>query len=197
MRQKVILASQSQARAMLMSQAGIHFNAEDPKVDELDIKTAFRERSAEDTALELARAKANAVSSRHPGNLVLGCDQVLVIDGRIMDKPNDIEEAREHLELLRNQQHSLLSALVIVQDGVETWNTLQEAHLTMRDFSQAFLNLYVTQLGTELCETVGGYKIEGLGAQLFEEIDGEYTTILGLPIFPLMAYLRAQKVLRE
>ena len=146
--------------------------------------------SVSDTAVKLAELKAMRVSAKEPGRLVVGADQMLDMDGRWLDKPKDKDEARSHLQLLRNRTHLLISAVVVVKDGVRLWHNVSLASMTMRDFSDEFLDMYLQKGGDGLLGSVGAYKLEGTGIQLFADIDGDYFTILGLPMLPLLDFLR-------
>ena len=191
----LILASQSAIRAELLKNAGIAYLAIAANVDEDVIKQSMQGKNPEEVALALAEAKALKISAKKLNDYVLGCDQILVFEQEIFDKPKSITEARAHLQRLRGQKHVLISAQVVCLDGKTLWKNTQKAYLEMRGFSDDFLEKYLEQLGDCVCGSVGGYKIEGLGAQLFAAIDGEQSTIQGLPIFPLMEFLRSQNIL--
>jgi septum formation protein len=145
-------------------------------------------------ARELARAKAESVSRDHPNALVIGADQVLALGDRIFDKAKTVEDTRAALEALRGLTHDLFSAVVLAEGGNVTWSYLGRARMTMRDYSPDSLEDYLARAGTAICDSVGAYQIEGLGIQLFERVDGDFFTILGLPLLPLLAELRARKV---
>lgn len=195
-----VLASASQARATALREAGVPVSAiSAARIDEEAVKHSFRAEGASprDIADALAEMKARRVSSQFPGALVLGADQVLVFEDEVFDKPRSIDEARQHLERLRGKSHELLSAAVIVQDGAPIWRHIGAARLAMRPFSDEFLNEYLDREGEALLSSVGAYRIEGLGAQLFSRISGDYFSILGLPLLEILGFLRARKVLTE
>ena len=172
--------------------AGIAFDAATLPVDEQAVKHAMRQSGASvvDTAIELAEIKAYRVSLKQPDRLVVGADQMLEIEGEWLDKPQTLDQAKEHLLRLRNKTHRLISAVVVVKDGVRLWHTVSTASMTMRPFTDQFLDDYLNKGGDGLLGSVGAYKLEGLGVQLFSAIEGDYFTILGLPLLPLMDFLR-------
>lgn len=188
-----VLASQSAARKAVLNDAGIRFEAQAAHVDEGAIKTERVATGASplQVAQVLAEAKAVEVSRRTPG-LVLGADQTLDLDGRLFDKPASVAELREQLLELRGRAHLLHSALAAARDGEVVWRHEGLAHLTMRGFSDVFLEDYLAREGEAVQACVGGYRLEGLGVQLFEQIDGDYFTILGLPLLPVLALLRRE-----
>jgi septum formation protein len=145
---------------------------------------------ATELAGALAEAKARLVSSHHPGVVVIGADQVLEFNGRCFDKPGSREGARQHLQMFCGRTHRLVSGVCVVADGDRLWRHAETARLTMRSFSEKFLDDYLDQAGDETWDSVGGYRLEGLGAQLFERIDGDHFTIQGLPLLPLLRFLR-------
>ncbi len=194
-----VLGSGSAGRRMILENAGLDFEIRRPQVDEESLKTWFMEKSAtplEDLALTLARAKAEEVS-RNVELPVLGADQILICDGRVFSKPADMEEARRNLRYLRGRTHRLISALAVAEDGNTTWTCVDEAHMTMRGFSDAFLERYLDMAGENVLKSVGCYQIEGPGIQLFEKIDGDWFTIVGLPILPFLDWLRLRGLLAE
>jgi len=192
----VVLASQSAARAALLTGAGVSFACQGAGVDEAAVKAELIAQSAgpREIALALAEAKAVAVSVRTPG-LVIGADQTLDLDGRLFDKPRDPGEAREHLLALRGRTHQLHAALAVAESGEVIWRLTESPSLTMRAFSDAFLADYLAAHGQAILSSVGGYQLERPGIQLFERIEGDYFAILGLPLLPLLALLRARGVL--
>jgi septum formation protein len=196
---QVVLASASPIRATLLRNAGIPIVAEPAYVDEDDAKRALKAAGAAVTsaAEALAELKAQKLSQRYRSALVIGADQILECDGEWLDKPTDLTRARAQLLALRNRDHHLISAVVVVHDGVCIWHYTDSARLRMRAFSEAFLENYLVLVGTAACASVGGYQLEGLGVQLIEKIDGDFFTILGLPLLPLLHFLRHHSVLRE
>jgi septum formation protein len=153
--------------------------------------------SAADVAEVLAELKAMQVSRHFPGALVIGADQMLDCEGRWFDKAKNPVEAAEVLSALRGKTHTLTSCAVVVRDGQRLWHHSDSARLAMRPFSDVFLTQYLDSLGARACETVGAYHLEGLGAQLFSRVSGDFFTILGLPLIPLMGFLRAHEILVE
>lgn len=195
----LILASASPARAALLRGAGVDIHIVPARIDEDEVKASLRAEGASprDQADILAEMKAVSISRAHPGCLVLGADQILSFKGAVYDKPRDITEARTHLSALRGQRHELQSAAVIALDGAPIWRHIGVARLAMRPFSDAFLEGYLTQMGDDVLTTVGGYKLEGLGAQLFARVDGDYFAILGLPLIETLGFLRVRGGLPE
>jgi septum formation protein len=193
--QAIVLASQSGARASLLRGAGIVFEARPARVDEAAVKAAGLAEgwSAEDLALTLAGMKAERV--RAPGQVVVGADQVLVCEGRWFDKPADLAVAREQLLVLRGREHRLVTAVVCLKDGQEIWHHVAMPVLTMRTFSEAFLDAYLALEGQHVLASVGAYRLEGPGVQLFDRVEGEFSAILGLPLLPLLGFLRQHGVL--
>jgi septum formation protein len=192
----VVLASTSSARRALLAAAGVEFEAVSPGVDEEAAKAALAAEglTPRDMADALAELKALKVSSRRPG-LVIGADQTLDLDGETIDKAATLEAARARLLSLRGRRHKLHSAVVAAIDGRPIWREVSSATLTMRPFSDAFLEDYLAAEGEALLGAVGCYRLEGLGAQLFERIDGDYFTVLGLPLLGLLDLLRRYGVL--
>jgi septum formation protein len=193
MSEPFVLASQSAARKAVLAGAGVRFQAEAARVDEAVIKTERLAQGASplDIARTLAEAKAVEVSRRLSG-LVLGADQTLDLDGGLFDKPTSMEELRQHLTALRGRTHVLHAAMAAARSGEIVWRHEARAVLTMRGFSDAFLDRYLLDEGEAARACVGGYRLEGPGAQLFERIEGDYFTILGLPLLPVLALLRRE-----
>lgn len=186
----IILASTSATRQAMLSNAGLVFTASSPGVDEKALIAANPHWHPEDTALKLAEAKAIDVSQNHMGAYVIGADQVLALGGRIYGKPRDRADCREQLRELRGHTHELISAVVLALNGMTLWMQSDKALLTMRSYSDAFLDTYLNTIGDDCTTSVGGYKIEGRGVQLFKSITGDHFTILGLPLVPLLGKLR-------
>jgi nucleoside triphosphate pyrophosphatase len=192
----LILASSSTVRAELLRNAGVAFRVEPAAIDEAEIKAAFRaeRRAAADCANALAEAKAMRVARRHPGSLVIGADQLLVCEGNWFDKPRERAAARAQLVALRGKHHELVSAVCVVRDGERLWHFVDRSTLTMRDFSDEFLEDYLDAGGAEILASVGAYRLEGVGVQLFARIEGGHFAILGLPLLPLLDFLRGHGV---
>jgi septum formation protein len=193
---QIILASTSRARREMLAAAGIAFTVEAADVDEPTIRKSLLAVKSAATppqiADALARAKAEDVSQRHKGSYVIGSDQVLALGTELLTKAKDEAAARATLKTLRGKTHELHSAVALAVDGRVLWTHIGTARLKMRDFSDAFLEEYLTRAGDRIGQSVGAYELEGLGVQLFDKIEGDYFTILGLPLLPLLAELRAQ-----
>lgn len=195
MRKTLVLASASSARRKVLEGTGVPFVQEPSGADEDQLKATLQARSATDMARALALAKALAVSARRPEALVLGADQVLESEGRLFAKPRDKTEARAQLVHLRGRGHRLVNGLALVRDGQVLWQYDDEALLWMRDFDDVFLETYLANAGPEVLESVGAYRLEGRGAQLFAKIEGDFFSILGLPLLPLLEALRREGIL--
>ena len=193
-----VLGSGSAGRRMLLENAGLSFEVLPARVDEAAIRADFlRAHGADELPLladELAAAKALEVS-RRTEKPVLGGDQILVVDGEVFSKPRDMDEARAHLRRLRGRTHHLISALAVAEKGEIVWRHRDAAAMTMRAFSDAFLERYLAEVGERALSSVGCYQVEGPGIQLFERIDGDYFTIVGLPILPFLHWLRGRGLL--
>lgn len=192
----LVLASRSGVRATLLENAGLHFRVEVSPVDEDAAKKGF-EGDGNALAKMLAEMKAQAVSAEAADQYVIGADQVLSCDGRMFDKPKDLAQVKENLSFFRGKTHTLHSAVTVARGGEIKWSHVAEAHLTMRDYSDEFLAHYIRRVGDKLLKSVGCYQLEGPGVQLFERIDGDYFTILGLPLLPLFAYLRTEGAMEK
>jgi len=188
----IVLASGSVARRQLLERAGLDFVVECVPVDEAAVKRGIAAETTDPAvaANALAELKALRVGPRHPGALVIGADQMLDCQGDWFDKPEDEPAARRQLMALAGRTHRLTSAVAVVKDGRVLWRHTEAAHLTMRSFSESFLDDYLAACGPAVLGAVGAYHLEGLGAQLFTAIEGDYFTILGLPLLPLLGFLR-------
>ena len=194
-RGRLVLASQSTARLAVLQAAGLDVEARPARVDEAAVKDAGRAEGAapEDVALALAGLKASRV--RDPGAVVIGADQILVCEGRWFDKPPDLPAARAQLQALRGKMHELVTAVVCHRDGAEIWRHLARPRLRMRPFSDAFLDTYLAHEGDTVLACVGAYRLEGPGVQLFDAVEGEHAAVLGLPLLPLLGFLRGAGLL--
>jgi septum formation protein len=193
----LILASASPARAAMLQAAGVPLEVVPARVDEAELKIALRGPGADpaEVAVALAELKALQVSRLRPGRLVLGADQMLDCDGIWFDKPEGWAAARDQLRALRGRKHRLTSAAVLARDGARIWHHSASAQLTMRGFTEAFLDGYLEAAGATVLGSVGAYQLEGLGAQMFERIEGDFFVILGLSLLPVLDILREQSVL--
>ncbi|HYZ34184.1 MAG TPA: Maf family protein [Crenalkalicoccus sp.] len=193
----LLLASASAARAAVLEAAGLAVERVPAAVDESAIKQAGRAEglSAADTALMLADAKAARLSGRRPEALVIGADQMLVCDDHWFDKPPDLEAARAQLLALRGRAHELVTAVACWRGGEPAWRHVARPRLVMRDFSEAFLDAYLAAEGERVLASVGAYRLEGPGVQLFRAVEGEHAAILGLPLLALLDFLRQHGVL--
>ena len=193
--ERLILASRSAARSEMLTNAGVAFRVEDANVDEDAIKTALVGVDTAEMAVELAMAKALAVSRRDPDAWVLGADQTLAFDGGLVSKAASPVEARSRLISMRGRTHQLHSGAALARDGMVVWSGVDTAEMRMRDVSDDFLDAYLAAEGEKLLASVGSYRLEGLGAQLFEAVDGDYFTVLGLPLWLVLAELRRAGVI--
>jgi septum formation protein len=193
MDEPLLLASASPIRKKLLAAAGLEVRVEPALVDEEAIKRIFRldRQPAADCALALAEAKARQVAENHRHALVVGADQILVCDERWLNKPADLADARAQLQALRGRTHELVTAVCVVREATRMWHTVSSAKLTMRHFSDAFLDSYLGVAQAAALGSVGGYRLEERGIQLFAEIQGDYFAILGLPLLDLLSFLRA------
>jgi septum formation protein len=188
--QPLVLASRSISRREMLEAAGIPIEISVPDVDERAIETAAGMPSPPDAAVLLACEKARAVSRRMPGRIVVGADQTLAFEGRQLNKPPDLARAREQLTMLAGKTHYLHSAVALVRDENVLFDAVDTASLTLRKLSGAFLDRYLDAAGRAVLSSVGAYQLEKAGIHLFERIDGNYFTILGLPLLPLLDFLR-------
>ncbi len=195
---EVILASGRASRAQILKAAGVPFEAVSPGVDEAAAKQSLLAEALgpRDVADALAELKAVKVSARRPG-LVIGADQTLDLDGVLFDKADSVEEARARLRALRGRRHRLHAALVVAENGEPVWRTIESPTLSMRPFTDAFLEAYLARQGEAILSSVGCYHLEGEGAQLFDHIQGDYFAILGLPLMGLLDFLRRRGVLEQ
>ncbi|MBB4191039.1 septum formation protein [Rhizobium aethiopicum] len=189
---KLILASSSPFRRMLMENAGLSFEAHPAEIDERAVEAPLEKAGAKpDTvACILAKAKAEDVSARFPEGLVIGSDQTMSLGDRVFHKPKDLADAANHLRALSGTTHRLNSAIAIVHDGAVLWEHVGHAELTMRPLTEDFIARHLVRVGDRALSSVGAYQLEGEGVQLFEKIEGDYFTILGLPMLPLLGKLR-------
>ena len=197
MNQKIILASGSAHRRMLLANAGLEFSVEKPDIDERAVEAALAGSGTnpEDVAAILAEAKATGVSERHQEALVIGSDQTLSLDDERFHKPADMEAARRQLLRLSGSTHQLSSAVVLVRGGETLWRHLAVAHMTMRRLDPAYIGRYLSRVGDAALSSVGCYQIEGEGIRLFEKIEGDFFAIVGLPLLPLLAALRQERAI--
>jgi septum formation protein len=191
----LVLASRSAARRALLEAAGIPIELCPADLDERAVEASAGAHEPPAVAALLAREKASMVSKAHPGRLVLGADQTLALGGKQFSKSPDRLAARTQLQALRGRSHELHAAIAFVQDGAVMFEHVETARLTMRSFSDAFLDRYLETVGEGALTSVGGYQLEGLGIQLFEHVDGNYFTILGLPLLPALDFLRRRECL--
>jgi nucleoside triphosphate pyrophosphatase len=190
----IVLASQSRARLALLDRAGVKVTRDPASLDEAEIKTSYHRKGAAAgvCAMALAEAKALTVAARHVGALVIGADQLLDFRGTWLDKPRDRADAERQLRLLRGHTHELATAVCVARDGNAIWHDLQQPRLAMRAFGDDFLATYLAGFDRDDLASVGAYRIEGHGLQLFERVEGDYFSILGLPLLSLLAFLRDQ-----
>lgn len=193
----LILASGSVSRRQLLEAAGLVFEVDAPRVDEEAAKASLRAEGLRprDQADALAELKALSVSRSRPG-FVIGADQMLALGDSVFDKPKDKAEARQNLLQLRGKTHELITAAVVARDGAVIWRHIDTPKLKMRAFSDAFLDDYLERAGENVLRSVGAYQLEGLGAQLFERVEGDYFSVLGLQLLPLLAFLREHGIAR-
>lgn len=198
---EIVLASGSRARREMLAAAGVHFTVQAADVDEPAIRARLLKQDAnvepKRIAAVLAAAKAEDVSGKIGGSLIIGADQVLALGDELLSKAPSVEAAREALRKLRGRTHELHSAVAFAEKGKVTWAYVATARLTMRDFSDAFLDDYLLRAGDRVGQSVGAYELEGIGVQLFDRIEGDYFTILGLPLMPVLAELRVRGIIAK
>jgi septum formation protein len=192
----LVLASGSATRRAILEAAGLLIIADAPDLDENAIKLSCRTQglSVGETARVLAVAKATQVAPRHPGRIVLGADQMLECEGVWFDKPADRAAAARQIAKLSGRTHTLFSAIAAIRDDAVIWRAIESAELTIRPLSASFIESYLDRVGDGALSSVGGYQVEGVGIQLFSAIQGEHSTILGLPLLPLLDFLRDEGV---
>lgn len=196
---ELVLASQSQARKNLLKNAGLTFEAVPAKIDESEMKLSLQAAgaTAKDTAIALAELKALKISRDFPGHFIVGADQMLECNGVWFDKPADMSHARAHLSALRGKTHQLQNAVCVAKSGTIIWHYSNSASLEMRKFSDDFLEDYLQNAGEDILSSVGAYQLEGLGAQLFNRVEGDFFSILGLPLLPLIDFLRGHRIVKS
>jgi septum formation protein len=189
---RLILASASQWRAAMLRNAGIGVEAIPANIDERAVEETLEgsEIGADDVALILSQAKADEVSSRHPSAIVIGADQTLSLDGEILHKPRTMDEAIDRLLALSGRTHQLNSGVCLVEDGEVLWSHVEITHITFRKLDSGFVGRHLAEVGQKALTSVGAYQVEGPGAQLIERIDGDFFSVVGLPLLPLLAQLR-------
>ena len=192
----IILASGSPTRKQILENSGVIFEVVVRPIDEASIKSAMIQEGASKLSIvsTLAELKSIKVSSETPG-LVIGADQIMVFDGAIYDKPKTIEEARERLMAIRNQTHYLMGSVVVSEGGVSVWRHSSKVELKVRSFTDKFIDNYINQEGEALLQTVGAYRFEKRGSQLFSSVKGDFFSVLGLPLLPLLDYLRTRNAI--
>ena len=193
---ELVLASASSARSRMLRDAGVAFAVAPAMIDESAVTASMAAEGGggAEVAAALAALKARRVSDHRPDALVIGADQVLVCDGRTFEKPATLAQARDDLRALRGRTHELMSAVCVVRDGQTLWQHLARARLAMRPFTETFLEAYLDAAGAGVIAAVGAYQVEGLGAQLFSKIEGDYFAVLGLPLLPLLDFLRGHGI---
>ncbi|MDB9726917.1 Maf family nucleotide pyrophosphatase [bacterium] len=198
MKQKIILASESQIRKKLLLQAEVNFQSIAAKIDEDTIKESLKNEGAKpkDISDALAEYKAIRVANKFPTDLIIGCDQILVCDNEIISKARTLNDAKETLKLLRGKSHQLLSSVVIYDNNKPVWRTTSRAQLFMRDFTDEYLEYYIKTSGTDILSSVGCYLLENNGVNLFNRIQGDYFTVLGFPLLEVLDFLRKRELIK-
>ena len=194
---RIILASNSAFRAQLLTNAGIEFDKKPANINEREVETPLLEAGIDPAGIAeiLAIAKANSISEANPGSVVIGCDQTLSLEGELLHKPRDMDDARRRLLALSGRTHELNSAVCLVKDGQTLWSLVDPSHVKMRDLDPGFVGRHLASVGEIALSSVGAYQIEGKGVQLFESIKGDFFSIMGLPLLPLLAEMRRQELL--
>jgi len=197
-KQKIILASESQIRKKLLLQAEVNFQSIAAKIDEDTIKESLKNEGAKpkDISDALAEYKAIRVANKFPTDLIIGCDQILVCDNEIISKARTLNDAKETLKLLRGKSHQLLSSVVIYDNNKPVWRTTSRAQLFMRDFTDEYLEYYIKTSGTDILSSVGCYLLENNGVNLFNRIQGDYFTVLGFPLLDVLDFLRKRELIK-
>ncbi|WP_374828843.1 Maf-like protein [Paenochrobactrum pullorum] len=193
----LILASKSPFRAQLLNNSGLIFGTENADIDERAVEAPLYRSGAtpEDVAVVLAEAKALAVSAKYPDAIIIGCDQTLSLSDEIFHKSTNLEEAGNNLLKLSGKTHQLNSGIVLVKNGETIWRHVSIAYMTMRHLKPEFIGRYLGRVGDIALSSVGAYQVEGEGIQLFEKIEGDYFTIIGLPLLPLLQKLREESLI--
>jgi len=194
--ENLILASASKSRSQLLLNAGVKFSVRAPNVDERKIKTKLSGKPVEAIARKLAELKACKISESYPKAFVIGADQMLDCGGNVFDKPKNYKNAVSHLKAMRGKTHRLTAAVCVVQNEKILWKFTDSVQLTMRKLTDEFIQKHVDEAGAEIFDTVGAYKLESIGAQLFTKIKGDYFTVLGLPLLPLLEFLRKKSIIK-
>ncbi len=188
----IVLASTSKIRTSILGNAGIQHRTVKPTADEERLKAKVTSKIPAELALYLATEKALSLPAAEQANLIIGADQLLLFEGNVFSKPRDTSDARQQLRQLRGKTHQLIAALACCRNGQVLWTHTATATLHMRHFTDAFLETYLTSAGDDVSTSVGAYKLESTGIQLFERVEGDHFTILGLPLLPLLDFLRRQ-----